>query len=311
MIWMLLLVSQAWAHPLDLALLEVDVGAEHVAISLEVHPSIVGSLRDARVSRGGEECSLEAGRVELVNAQTSKVTARADCRGEGVALEFPFMARQPAGYRMIYKSGELIGSVGPGELVRIAGAAPSFIGMGIAHIGADPREWDSGLPEGIDHILFVVALVLASAGWMGAIRTVTGFTIGHSLTLALGTLGLVSVPSRWVETAIALSIAGVAFEAIRSRPSGARVAVFFGMIHGLGFASALTELELSRSGLFRALLGFNLGVEIGQALVVLVAFPLVLALRRTVAGRRFALPASAAAILVLGCFWAAERAIGT
>ena len=101
------------------------------------------------------------------------------------------------------------------------GAAPSFgrfVAMGVEHIGNHRNQWfDSShfhFPEGIDHILFVLALLLAGGSLLSAFKTVSGFTIGHSITLALATFGLVHVPSRIVESAIALSIAIVAVESL-------------------------------------------------------------------------------------------------
>ena len=124
--------------------------------------------------------------------------------------------------------------------------------MGIAHIGATPEEWwgpeGFHLPEGIDHILFLLALILAGGTLGQMVKTATGFTVGHSITLAAGSLGLVAFPQRVVESAIALSIAYVAAETffIKTPRDRWKMAAAFGLIHGLGFASALGELNLER-----------------------------------------------------------------
>ena len=125
---------------------------------------------------------------------------------------------------------------------------------------------------GVDHLLFILALLLIVKGTRRLIGTVTAFTFAHSLTLAAATLGLVHVPQAPVEATIALSIAFVAAEIIharRGRPSLTErrpwiVAFLFGLLHGLGFAGALSELGLPQGEIPLALLMFNLGVELGQ-----------------------------------------------
>jgi len=125
---------------------------------------------------------------------------------------------------------------------------------------------------GVDHLLFVFALVLLVKGWRRLLGTITAFTAAHSLTLAAATLGIVQVPGPPVEASIALSIAFVAAEIVRARQgvSGLTerapwvVAFSFGLLHGLGFASALSEVGLPEHAIPIALLFFNLGVELGQ-----------------------------------------------
>lgn len=143
-------------------------------------------------------------------------------------------------------------------------AAGGFILMGIEHI-----------LTGYDHMLFLLSLLMVGATLPQLLKIVTAFTVAHSITLSLAVLGLVDLPSRWVESAIALSITYVAAENVwRGRGSlGSRwlVTFGFGLVHGLGFASALTELHLPRANLAASLLGFNVGVEIGQVSVILLA----------------------------------------
>ena len=141
----------------------------------------------------------------------------------------------------------------------------SFIAMGVEHILG-----------GLDHLLFLVALLALARGLWQSVTIVTGFTVAHSITLSLAVLGVVDVPSRIVEPLIAASIVWVAIENLLA-PSGIGrrwlIAALFGLIHGLGFASALTELDLSRAALVRALVGFNVGVELGQIAFVVVVIP--------------------------------------
>lgn len=151
--------------------------------------------------------------------------------------------------------------------------ALGFLRQGIEHILSGP-----------DHILFVIALLLLGGNLKSLIKTVTAFTLAHSLTLTLAVLGIVRPASRIIEPLIALSICAVAFENFRrtrkdpndetKRDYRPHIAFAFGLIHGFGFAGALTELSLTGSTLFTALVSFNLGVEVGQAAIVLLCVPL-------------------------------------
>jgi hydrogenase/urease accessory protein HupE len=173
---------------------------------------------------------------------------------------------------------------------------------------------------GIDHLLFVAALLLLVRGWRRLVATVTAFTVAHSLTLALATLGWLRVPGPPVEAAIALSIVFVAAEILhagRGRPGAAArwpwlVAFAFGLLHGLGFAGALAEIGLPQASIPLALLFFNLGVEAGQLLFVaalLVAWQAARALgAQRAAG--WATPTAAYAIGSLAACWTLERVLG-
>jgi hypothetical protein len=188
------------------------------------------------------------------------------------------------------------------------------------------REGSWHIAIGADHCLFLLSLLLPAvfrreAGrWVpveslggaarDAARVVTAFTAAHSITLALATAGLVALPSRWVESAIAASVAIAAlhnlfplFEAARTR-----IAFGFGLIHGLGFASVLGDLGLTRSGAAAPLLGFNLGVELGQLAGVAAFLPLAYGLRARPAYRRLALVGGSCAIALIGSLWFAQRA---
>jgi hydrogenase/urease accessory protein HupE len=169
---------------------------------------------------------------------------------------------------------------------------------------------------GIDHLLFVLALVLLVKGRRKLVTTITAFTIAHSITLALATLGFVQVPGSPVEACIALSIVFVATEIVRSgdgHPCLTErapwvVALAFGLLHGLGFAGALSEAGLPQHAVPLALLFFNVGVEIGQLAFVLVVLGLVAAARRVPIrapawGRRIV----PYAIGSLAMYWVIER----
>ena len=175
----------------------------------------------------------------------------------------------------------------------------SFVLLGIHHI-----------LSGYDHLLFVIGLLLPGGDLLSLAKIITAFTIAHSVTLTLAVLQVVTLPDRLIEAVIALSIAYVAAENLFGRPAVSRrwlVSFCFGLVHGFGFSSALRELGLPAQGLLFSLLGFNVGVELGQALVVAICLPLLILLRRT----RWSHPAvvtSSVAILVVGLVLFVERA---
>ena len=179
---------------------------------------------------------------------------------------------------------------------------------------------------GFDHILFLVSLLLPGvlvwqlarwqpvasfrAAFVDVLKIVTAFTVAHSITLSLATLGLVSLPSRLVESAIAASVVLAALNNVRPLFQGRRwtVAFVFGLIHGFGFASVLADLGLPQGALVLALVGFNIGVELGQLAIVAVFLPLAFALRRTLFYRRVVLLGGSLLIAALAAVWFAERA---
>ena len=166
------------------------------------------------------------------------------------------------------------------------------------------------LPKGLDHILFVLALLLLSKKLKPLLLQISVFTVAHTATLALSTLGVVSLPGVVVEPLIALSIAFVAVENVFSeemRTWRCGVIFLFGLLHGLGFAGVLSEIGLPEEQFLLSLLSFNVGVEVGQITVVTLAFLTMALLRsRHWYRQRIVLPASMM-IAVVGLYWTAER----
>ncbi|SFQ21076.1 HupE / UreJ protein [Bradyrhizobium sp. Ghvi] len=171
---------------------------------------------------------------------------------------------------------------------------------------------------GYDHIAFLVAVVLWARRLMPVIKIVTAFTIAHSITLSLAALGVVVIPSRIVEPAIAASIVFVAVENFFSRDIDRRwrVTFVFGLVHGFGFASALQEIGLPSHAVLSALAAFNIGVEIGQVAIAATVIPVLIALDGLAAIDR-AKPARPAALVyalsavitVLGSYWFFTRVL--
>ena len=184
-----------------------------------------------------------------------------------------------------------------------AGSGPlAFFRLGFEHI-----------LTGVDHLLFLLALILRGGSIGSLLAIVTAFTVAHSITLALAVLNVVSPPAWLVEPVIALSIVYVAAENIFLERAASRrwaVSFAFGLVHGFGFASALLDLELPTATLVGSLLSFNLGVEAGQAMVIAVLLPALMWLRRVNWEHR-AVTTLSALVLTAGLAFLIERVLVT
>lgn len=164
---------------------------------------------------------------------------------------------------------------------------------------------------GWDHLAFVLVLCLIAMSSIQLIKLITAFTLGHSITLALASLGIVNIPIPPVEACIAISIALVASEAYRGQAKTnniTAVVVAFGLLHGLGFASVLSEIGIEKSALFLGLVSFNVGVEIGQVMFVLVAFTILKIVEKKVPEHSFDISKAISFSLgVIAFFWFFER----
>jgi hypothetical protein len=205
------------------------------------------------------------------------------------------------------------------ELAQLGGfdAFAQYVVEGVWHI------W-----IGFDHILFLLSLLLPAvlvwrlkawtpverfgAAFVDVFKIVTSFTVAHSITLTLATLGVVSLPSRAVEATIAASVVLAALNNLFPLVHGRRwtVAFGFGLVHGFGFASVLADLGLPQGALALSLLGFNVGVELGQLAIVAVFLPLAYALRRTRFYRWAVFAAGSALIAAVSAGWFVDRAFG-
>ncbi len=222
---------------------------------------------------------------------------------------------------------------GSTQVARLTPALPSFV------VEAQPGALDVvrvylslGIEHillGVDHLLFLLALLLLVSGWRRLVATITAFSVSHTVTLTLASLGYVRVPGPPVEAVIALSIAFVAAEILRrreGRPGLAErwpwsVSFTFGLLHGLGFAGALHEVGLPENDIPLALACFSAGVELGQLAFVAVVLGFLAAGARALAALRLRDPsrspsaaaletASAHAIGGIACYWLIERTAG-
>lgn len=178
-----------------------------------------------------------------------------------------------------------------------------YLKMGVIHI----------VPLGFDHILFVISLCLLSNKISTILWQASAFTVAHSITLGLSMQNIVAAPSGIVEPIIALSIVFVAVENIilsELKPWRILIVFFFGLVHGMGFASALSEVGLPRNNFFTSIIAFNVGVEIGQIAIILLVFGLIVAPfgKRITYKKRLVYPVSAI-IAFIAFYWTIERII--
>ena len=315
-------------------------------IDVEVETPLVHLARPLGIEQTPSDADVEASSAALAEKIESRVQARTELGACSVRRETPRIVDRdmrslivrlsfycPAGSVVVQNAWPLELEPGAPSLCAVDGSAWAPTQDSLEYQVGRPKTVRDTLREflelgarhvlgGIDHLLFVLALLIRAA-WdlrdaplrrkFGTVTLlVTSFTAGHSLTLVPAGLGFVSLSSRVVESVIALSIvfmgvANVVQENARGRPL---VAASFGLIHGLGFAGALSDTELPRRATLQALLAFNVGIELAQLGVVLLAFPaLAYAARHPRYRARFSVPSSWLIALV-GAVWFVKRATG-
>jgi hypothetical protein len=174
------------------------------------------------------------------------------------------------------KQSHLISSIGPTlELKGEGPAVPVFLLLGVEH-----------LLFGVDHVLFILVLLYVVSGWVNLVKVITSFTLAHSITLGLAAFQIITIQQAPVEALIAFSIVLVAWESLRDSPGliGHQpwlVAFMFGLLHGLGFAGALVDIGLPVESAIGALFLFNVGIEIGQLLIVALALGFVAVVQKS------------------------------
>jgi hydrogenase/urease accessory protein HupE len=313
---LLMLVWPATAHEMRPAYLEMqETRADEFSILWKVPAR--GDLRFGLYIDLPQNCapSTEPVRSIEANAYTERWVAicKGGLKGGAISVDGLASTMTDALARIQYLDGSI-------EVARMTPEAPRFVAAGAQTtveiawtyfvLGVDH------ILSGLDHLLFVFALILLiPSPWMLA-KTITAFTVAHSITLAGASLGYVSLPQGPVEALIALSIAFVARELIMQRPRERRlseaypwvVAFAFGLLHGFGFAGALKETGLPQSDVPVALLTFNLGVEAGQLLFVAAVLIVFWAMKTLVPVRpRPARLAAAFAIGTMSMVWLIER----
>ncbi|HVM95605.1 MAG TPA: HupE/UreJ family protein [Candidatus Acidoferrales bacterium] len=286
--------SVLWKTPMagDARLsLQPEISGETTLISPVVSRTVAGAMLQEWTVRAP---SLRGQTLRIRGLESTMTDALVRIEfADGTSWTQRLTARQPSAVVPARQSTFAVGSV--------------YVKLGVEHI-----------LTGVDHLLFVLALIILAEGTWRLVETVTAFTLAHSITLGLAALGFVHVPQKPVEAVIALSIAFVAAEIVHRREGrvglAARapwvVAFVFGLLHGLGFAGTLSEVGLPQGHIPLALFCFNAGVEIGQLLFVTTVLTVVAALRRV----RPTLPAwielvPAYGIGITAAFWIIQRTV--
>jgi hypothetical protein len=199
-----------------------------------------------------------------------------------------------------------------GLFLRATSAWPNNVSTSATIGRGQATENFTNIATGYDHLLFLLALILCGGSLKSLVKIITAFTVAHSITLGAAALELVSLPSALVESVIALSIAYVAFENLFPRYALSRrwmISFAFGLVHCFGFSSVLQEIGLPRENLVWALLNFNLGVEAGQLVAVLIAVPALLWLKKQSYEQRV-IRGLSWLVMLAGLGWFIERLMG-
>jgi hydrogenase/urease accessory protein HupE len=345
--WMLcamavaLSADRADAHPSPFSYIDIDIRADGVYCTLVAHvldvahdlplspperlydaqvlaetaPAIQALLAPRlRIRTGGVSEPQWTGIEPLRDQQAIKLSFRFNVAGPGsVSVQprlFPYDPLHQS-FVNIFEAGELkqqfVFAASNAERTFYAGTRQgvlavmaTFIPSGVEHILIGP-----------DHILFLIGLMLLGGGWMALVKIVTAFTVGHSITLSLAALDILSPPASLIEPAIALSIVFVGADNLvrgGGRDLRAWIALVFGLVHGFGFANVLREFGLPREALGWSLFSFNVGVEFGQLAIVLVVASLLAAIRRRsdAVGARVAF-AGSIVVIAAGSYWFVQR----
>ena len=284
-----------------------ELGAMTSAIGL--------ALNDLLVSRGDNPCALTLASAGIVAGDGVTLALRASCpKGTAdVIVDFKLVQRLGAQHRHL---GHVSAHGSEADVVAFA-ASPQFTLTGSASAPPVADYLLLGIEHillGYDHLVFLfgILIVLLRAGSLRAlVAVITAFTLAHTLTLGLAATGLVVPPSAVIEPLIALSIVLVGVESFFATDIAKRwrVTLPFGLIHGFGFAGALSEIGLPHDAIIPALGFFNLGVEIGQLAAVLSIYPLLVLCRRRLSAVHAERSVKILAVIVMcaGAYWVIER----
>lgn len=292
---------RVWGEPSAFKL--ADIGARRYIVDYRC-PDPQPRLLQLRYTLAGTDASGPAAHENFFQARIAGQTVDTVLTARQQVFEIPVQ-------RLLVETGGSLAASFDDQEIPMPGPW-DFLSLGVVHILA-----------GTDHVVFLAGLFLLALGWRQLLPVVTAFTLGHSLTLALSALGIYS-PEPWIaECFIALSIVYLGAENLHAlfRKTSARtlnlravtrrrwiIAGLFGLIHGFGFSYILADLGLPEGSLWTALIGFNLGVEIGQLMIIALFVPLL-----AWSWQRFNPTAvsalASASILLAGCWWLAERAL--
>lgn len=347
-LWLWLIAASAWGHATQLSASRVHLSGSDVRVEVEVNAGDLaavlqiplvgadGSVDAAVLARAAQRVGdylLARSGIEWSSgvrcpAQLSSLQRRSDHVIAAVEWRCP-PGRGTLHYRVTLfheidaASRHMV--VVRGDATHVALLSVAVPKMALAQRNASALELMrhyliAGIEHiviGYDHLAFLLAVLVWARGLWPLVKVVSAFTVAHSITLGLAATDVLRVPSGWVELGIALSIVYVAAENffVRDLRHRAVLTFFFGLVHGFGFAAVLREYGLPRDGLLPALAAFNVGVEVGQLLVVLVVLAAtgvtMRGLRRVKWGERLASRAPfvlSTLVLLAGAWWSVERA---
>ena len=284
-------------------------------VAPDYRPLIEAIRGRIRIASDGAACAPSDGQLLTPSVASISITGTVDftCAGEvrelsvrddmadvlGASHHTLTLLVRPGGSEQFTFEAEMREMIwSPGQKAHAVRAAGSYFPLGVAHV-----------LSGYDLLLFLLVLMLRGGGWVRLLGIIAAFTAGHSVTLALTAFGVVSFPDSLIGAAIAVSIACVAAENLFPRYSVSprwAVSLFFGLVHGFAFAQALHEIGLRRENLAASLLNFNLGIEAGQAIVVLLIVPILVLMH----GKQWETKLTAtlsAIVLAVGLFLFFER----
>lgn len=312
-LWLFLIIPVGSAHEMNTAYLELRERDQEASVLVRI-PEF-GQPFSIRFPKGMEPLSepvtrmIQGGtvrtwRIAVPDGLVDQSVGIEDLKTSDLLIRIQLKDGSEQTLRLTPENKEFTIAGAPSQ----AAVAGTYFVLGLEHI-----------LEGIDHLLFVLALLILVKGWKKLTGAITTFTVAHSITLALASLGFVHVPAPPVEAIIALSIVFVACEIVHGRlgrpgiteKSPWLVTLTFGLLHGLGFAGALSEIGLPAQAIPAALLFFNVGVEAGQLLFVAV----VLSIFGIAKHFRFPMPGffqwiPPYAIGAVAMFWVIERVAG-
>jgi hypothetical protein len=282
----------------------------------DYRPLIEAIREKVRLANDGAACAPAGGQLLAPSADSISITGTVDftCAGEvrelsirddmadvlGASHHTLTLLVGPGGSDQFTFETEMRELVWPiGHKARAVRPAGSHFPLGIAHV-----------LSGYDLLLFLLVLMLRGGGWVRLLQIIAAFTAAHSVTLALAAFDLVTIPDRLVGALVAASIAYVAAENLFPKYAVSRrwaVSLVCGLVHGFAFAQALREIGMPRENLAASLLNFNLGIEAGQAMVVLLIVPILMLMRGKPWERKLVATISAI-VLAVGLFLFVERA---
>ena len=290
------LVDVRWRCPTDLGLLVIDSTLFHDELTPH---DLIGNFHHLRaLERYFFSKTSRQARIDVPNLRQALPAEVGDPRQFRTATPPPSGgAFEESARRSAELYDQVVKPSRPATGSASGGGFWYFLYQGILHILG-----------GLDHVLFVVTLILAIRTPRQLLLVITSFTVAHSITLVLATLGLVYMSPRLAEPLIALSIVYVAVENLfRQKPARPQVAFAFGLFHGFGFSAVLRDLGFASGQMAPLLVGFNVGVELGQLIIVLPLFPLIAWLQRRQDSFLVVSRYTNAAVGLVACWWFIER----